>query len=552
MTLSHRTLGEKAARRSFVLYAALALAFIVGAWLRFDQLAMQVVMEDEWHPVHQVIYYTPLHILSTFGNADYCIPLTLLYFLVAKTWGLSEIGLRLPVVVAGLTSVIVIPLFLSRRVGDRIAAVLAILLATSPFLVSYSRIARSYSITLLGIYTAFWLLDRAVEPLARPDWRSAAGYALVCGFTVWAHPVTGPVLVSPLIWLWWQRLRGEGPEWSHLIKLTALTGGCMASAVLPPLLGDMQALAGKSGVDTVTLPTVIGAWHLWVGTGSAWIALGALAFALLGLGHVWKATRMVRWVVLGSAITLAIILATKPWWVDRPLAFARYLIFAVPVILVAVSAGIVRCVDAASSLVGTATPRGWAGLSAAVVALILVWVPFTPYPDVLRRPNSYAQHSVFQFDYRRDRNPIPDIFLEFPASAFWATLSHEPRGSIVVAVAPFQYSSYLWPAPRWEESSGQRVIPAFVWGACEQTRKGEIPPDSRFRFRNAVHIVAPREQIARRAQYLAFYRNGGVRGTDAMPECEQWMRQRFGAPYYEDAALIAWKMSSTESQRGSR
>lgn len=520
---------------------ALAIAFGLATWLRLDQLASQVLIEDEWHPVHQVIYLSPLSILTSFGNADYSIPLVLLYFLQAHLVGLDELGLRLPMITAGLATVAVVPLMFRRRIDDRVLATFALLLAVSPFLVSYSRIARSYAVTLLGIYGAFWCLERAMRSGAL-EWKYAWCYSVLCGLVVWTHAVTGPMLVAPLAALGWATLRGKGLPWRSFLTLGVLTAACMGLAILPPLLGDPQALAGKAGVDQIKPETVVGAWYLWVGTGSAVVASIGLALALLGSVAIWKASPIVRWIVLGSALTFAALLASKPWWVDRPLAFARYLLPALPVILLAVSAGLVASADAATRVLGMKGRSHPAVVLAVACVAIAVWWPHSPHGEVLRTPNSYTQHSFFQYDYRVDENPIRIGLPTFPASGFWATLASFPPGSITIAVAPFRYSTYEWPAPLWERASGQRVIPAYLWGTCEPTRYGEVPPDERFHFDNAVHVANGWASAARPVQYLAFYRSPAWEGVSApMPDCEAWLRQRFGTPFHEDEALIVWK-----------
>ncbi|HEX4944093.1 MAG TPA: glycosyltransferase family 39 protein [Usitatibacteraceae bacterium] len=523
---------------------ALAVAFGLAAWLRLDQLASQVLIEDEWHPVHQVIYLSPLRILTSFGNADYGIPLVLLYFLQARLVGLSELGLRLPMVAAGLATVAFLPLMLRRRLDDRVLATFALLLALSPFLVSYSRIARSYAITLVGIYAAFWCLERATREGAFA-WRHAWRYSVLSGLVVWTHAVTGPMLVAPLAALWWGAMRGRGPAWRTLVALTALTAACMGLAVVPPLFGDLQALAGKSGIDQIKPETIVGAWYLWVGTGSSVIALTSLALAVVGFAAVWRASPVARWIVLGALFTVAVLVMTKPWWVDRSLALGRYLLPALPVVLLAISAGLIASADAATGFIATQRRVHPAWALAVVAIAVLAWWPQSPHGELLQRPNSYTQHSFFQYDYRVEKNPIRIGQLTYPASGFWATLASSPPGSLTIAVAPFQYATWEWPAPLWERASGQRVIPAYLWGTCEARRYGEVPPDGRFHFDNAVYVANGWPLAARPVHYLAFYRGPARKGmSPPLPQCEAWMRLRFGQPFHEDEALVVWKNPS--------
>ncbi len=515
---------------------ALLLSLAIGAFLRLDQITAQVLIEDEWHAVHQLIYSSPQRVLSSFGNADYSIPLTLYDWALADWIGLGELGLRLPMLVAGIATVVALPWAMRGRLDDRSVALFALLLAVSPFLVSYSRIARSYAVTLLGVYAAFWCLERATRGRGI-RWPPATGYAVLCGLVVWTHVVTGPFLVAPLIAMWWSAGRGRGLPVRPLVLLTGLTGAAMAVAVLPPLLGDPQAVTGKAGVDRLTFQTIVGALHLWTGSDSRTVVLLALAFAAIGWSTVWRATPIARWALLGTALTCVALLVMQPWWVDRPLAFARYLLPAVPLILLFVAAGIVRAGDIALRMMRKDEAHP-AWMLAGAAALLALWVLTSPYADLLQRPNSYEQHSYFQLDYRVQHNPIRVAFDTFPISAFWTGLASAPPETITVAVAPFRYATYQWPAPLWERASRQRVIPAFLWGTCEPWLAGEVPPDRRFRFRNAVHVRDEERLAMKGVDYLAYHKIA----ENPQPDCESWLRKRYGAPHYEDPTFVVWSV----------
>ncbi len=547
--------------RKLFLTIAFFAAIAVGAFLRLSQITAQVLVGDEWHPVHQLTYYSLKHIATSFGNADYSIPLVLYYWPQMKHFGVSELSLRLPMIVAGLLTLIAFPLALRNRIDDRTVAIFALLLAISPFVISYSRIGRPYAITLLGIFAAFWCLERALRERG-VAWKYAAAYATLCGAVVWAHAICGPMLVAPLIALWWVRFGGSGLAWRPLIGLTALTGATMALAVLPPLLGDPAALAGKSGVDSITLETVYGAMFLWFGTGSTWVLAICTLFAVIGGPVIWRATPIVRWTTLGVALTVLALLLTRPWWVDRPLAFGRYLLPVVPLLLLATAAGIIRAADSVQRLIvrGDGDTGGIDSGAGALAPTLFIALPFlaacwatSPLPEIIERPNSYTQDSYFQYDYRKERNPIRSGQPTLPASPFWASLASSPPGSLKIAVAPFRYSTHEWPSALWERDSRQRVVPAYLWGACEATRHGEVPPDARFRFRNAAHLKSRDDLIAQGIDYLGYYLTPAREGlSPPLPHCEAWVRAHYGPPDHEDASLLVWKIRPDTAQQANR
>ena len=540
--LAERTLtASSPAGRRLLFPVCLVAAFVVGAILRLDQVLAQVLLDDEWHLVHQITYYRPTHMVTSFGGADYSIPLALLDWVAMQQFAVSEFTLRLPMILAGLLTVIVLPLGLRGRLEGRVIALFALLLALSPFLISYSRIARPYALTLLAVYLAYGLFERAS---AGPEmrWKSALGYGVLCGLAVWTHAITGPMLIAPILARAWAASRGERTAWWPLIAMAIAAGLTMSLAVLPPLLHDPGALTGKSGIDSVTANTLYAASFLWLGTESRGVVLACIALAALGWGIVWRSVPIARWATLGTVLTVLSLLAARPWWVDKPLAFGRYLLPVVPLLLLAVSAGVVRVADAMCRAFDRERRRAAWTMVAAIPLLAALWLT-SPLRETLDRPNSYAEHSYFQYDYRKGYNSARLGTGGISNSDFWKTISAAPRGSITVAVAPFRYASFEWPAPIWERDSHQRVIPAYLWGTCTQGRHGEVPPDARFDFRNAVHLKDRSTLVARGVDYLAYFRPVRLPGMSAPePECEAWVREHYGPPDYEDDVLSVWRI----------
>jgi hypothetical protein len=541
------------------IWGAALLVLAVGAWLRLDQLLDQTLVDDEWHAVHQLIRSRPGQFMLSLGLADYSIPLAALDWLQLQTIGLTEIGMRLPMLLAGLGSLALLPWALAgsgaTRLDGRTRLVLALLLAVSTLLVGYSRMARPYALTLLLTITAFALLARASAG-PRLSWRPAAAYAVLAGLSVWLHAVTAPFVVAPLLALGLASLRGQGLRRRDWLALAVLAGALMALAVLPPLLADTAAMAGKSGKDLPRWGTLRGVWYVWLGTSSTAVVLVSLALAALGAGAVWRSGPVARWTLLGLGLTAATVLLVRPAWVFNPLTFGRYLLPALPLLLLAVAAGVVRVADlgAAALRAGPPTPHLRQALPLALGALLALatwWA--SPQPQLVRRPNSHTLHYYWQFDFRPRHNPVVPVFDGAPLSPFWAGLAARPAGSLTVAVAPFRFESTAWLGPVWERASRQRVVPAFLSGSCVPWLYGEVPPDPRFHFRNGVHLMQPRAALARQVDYVAFERRTQVLDADdhwrLVPECEAWLRRHLGAPDVEEAGLLVWGLKNNEAPR---
>ncbi len=524
-------------------WLVLALVVALGAWLRLDQVLDQVLIDDEWHAVHQLVLREPRQFLLSSGHSDHSIPLTAWNWLLMQSIGLSELGMRLPLMLAGLASLLLLPWALRGQLPGRVSLVFVLLLSVSTLLIGYSRMARPYALTLLLSTLSLALLARATV-LPRLRWPPALAAAVLAALSAWLHTVSAPLVVAPLLALLWQRLRGRGLRWRDWLALTAVYGALLALAVLPPLLNDMAALSGKTGRDLPHLGTLRGVWYIWLGTSSTAVVLVSLMLAAAGARSVWRSGPVARWTLLGIGLTLLAVLALRPAWVFNPLTFGRYLLPALPLLLLCVAAGLVRVTEWLFT-----RHRGQArdlGLAAMAAGLAAATVLHSPQPELLRAPNSNTLHYLYQFDYRPRHNPVVSAFEAVPLAPFWATLATQPPGSQKVALAPFRFESLAWLGPRWEQTSRQWVLPAFLSGACVNWLYGEVPPGRRFAFRNAVHVASAAALRAHAIDFVAFEPHGQVLDREGRwrlaPECGTWLRQHLGSPVFESTELIVWKL----------
>jgi Dolichyl-phosphate-mannose-protein mannosyltransferase len=529
-------------------FPSLVLVFIpvliLGAWLRLNQFADQVLIDDEWHAVHQLVWHPPGDIALSFGRTDYSIPLTLLYWVEAQWFGLSELAMRWPMMLCGLGMLALFPLRVWRSVGRREALLFAVLLAISPLLVYFSRNARPYAITLLLGYLAHFAFLRYWEQPAR-RWLNGLFYGACAVLATWLHLLAGIFVVAPLL------LKGASVILTthtdrrepvrRLLALGLPTAAAMAVPILPPLVADFGALSEKVGTHTVDMQTLKGVWYTWLGTADTAVVLFVLGLAAAGLPRLWRCEPLMRSAVLGLGLTLAGVLVAQPAWVNFSLVLGRYLLPALPLLLLAVAAGTVRLAD-------WIAPRLRLPVAPLLLLPAVILAIHSPLWKTLGYPNSYTLHSVFQFDYRPRHNPIRERLESIPLSPYWATLANAPPGRMRIAVAPWYFTSYDWDAPRWERISRQTVLPGLLAGLCVEWRGGEVAPnDPHFQLRNAASLADPGSLAARRIDQIVYqkpyWQSDGSRrylqGQDTA-HCVTALRERFGAPFYEDDAVMVF------------
>jgi hypothetical protein len=538
----HRTICSVKSLENFALvnnprarWLSIALLTMLAFCYRGYQLIDQVLVDDEWHAAHQVMLSTPKQIATSFGLADYSIPLTLYYKAIASTMGLSELAMRAPLFIAGLAFVALSVGFAWRRLGAPTALTFGALLATSPLLYTYARIARPYGLTVVLVPLAIWLYLKWWH--AR-DTRSGIAYVFVAVLATWLHLIVAPMVFAPQVFALWKswKKRESFSRWFYLAVATALA---LVVVVGPPFFMNPNALAEKAATDLPTFTTLWGAAHQWLGVGSRVILVVMLALALAGAPRVWRACGEFGYIyALGLFLTCAAIALMRPAWVHQPLTFARYLLPILPVLLLFFAAGIVRCAQYAISK--RAQRLATAALTASLVAATILT---TPMHELLRAPQQYASHSWFHFDMRRHLNPIRDHMSVIPISPLWQSLTPEKIGSVTIAAAPWSLFSFDAEQPIWQTIARQKLIPASGEALCTQWEGGHPQPGKGLALRNFVYLANDDDLRAKRVDLVVLrkpiYNPRRMPGVP-MPElsrCASNLTMRFGPPILEDAVI---------------
>ena len=227
---------------------------LLGAFLRLFRLSAQVLGGDELNGVQRALEMSIAGALRTYHLADNCLPLTALYRgLLDLGFAPTETLFRAPSVVCGLLLLVLMPVAIARRLSMRIAVASAWLVALSPVLVLYARIARPYEALALAAFCAAGARSMAPRNLV-------AGGALPCS-RLWPCTSPGCRAVRPgaLPVLRLGLLAGRGQRWT----LSGWPPWARGPGHFPPDpgLGSLRGLIAEKQDPLTSLSTISG-WRL--------------------------------------------------------------------------------------------------------------------------------------------------------------------------------------------------------------------------------------------------------------------------------------------------
>lgn len=526
----------------------LALAVVAGAWLRWYQLSVQVLLDDEWHAVHKVLHSDVAGIATTFGFADHSIPLTLYYRLLALHGGLTEWVMRLPMLLSGIALLVVAPWLLRRKTTLPVRVTWAALLAISPLLVYLSKTARPYALTCLLAFIAivafrrWWLREGATK-----GW--AAAYVAATFFAGWLHPITLPFTLVPFLYyglraLVVTRAESGAKDWTGFRRLILLGIGTaipLAAALLPPLLNDWVRFAGKAGAHSVTPESTYRTLLMLFGIAHPALLVVLSVLTALGAFRMWRRDR--EWTVYLAIVMLVgavAIAAARPQWIHHPGVLARYLLPALPFLLLLLAEGAIACLESLR----------WPALQVpftTALAALLWWAG--PMPDYLYRPNQFIGHLRFQYDYDPEHNPYVQEIPRAPIPSFYRELAQRPPRTLTLIEAPWRLESNFNPHPWYQEVHRQYVKIGLVTPLCGVREFGEYPATvTALRFREFAHLSEILAGRSYAADYLVMHLAPWKTPPDAeiewpdVPACLPAIEAKLGRPIYRDAQIVVFDL----------
>lgn len=514
---------------------ALAWPLLVGAALRLYALPQQILVDDEWHLVHRLRDGAGLAgVVGEFGRSDHSIGLGACAWTLMRFAVLDETLLRLPSLLAGLALLVVVPLGLVRRVGRATAVTLAWLLAVSPLLVFFSRLARPYAVTTLLVGVAFAAMRRWLEDR---DGRARAAYVASAVLAPVFHLPALPAVLAPLA----LPLVAPGPRRPAFREALALTVGTLvaiAAVLAVPAWRSGAGVAARIASDRLGLETVPHMLELLAGSGVPLVVAVFGALGIIGVVAIHhRDATLARQLLVVIGLHVAAVVASGAVALHVAVVAARYVAVVLPLALVFPAAG----VAAIAERVGLRNPT----LVGAVTAGALL--ALGPLGWIYAAPNAFTNHMTYQADYVPARG-YADRFRPDVLSPFYDELARRPRGTVTIVEAPWHYyfHSYAW----LQRHHRQHVLIGFVDDGPPPLRNGEIAADDPgIRLRNAVHIGDRDALRDRRVDYVILHRDPRreLRWPTGIEEVavdvtawETRYREWFGAPVADDGRIVVF------------
>lgn len=555
--MTMNTASRDTQQRGDLIWVVLAvIAVLVGIWLRTYQLGTQLLIDDEWHALHRMLHADVIGILTHFGVADYSIPLTLYDRSLMALGVLSEFSMRLPMLLAGVALLMLVLPLLRNWTSLPVRVVLTGLLAVSPVHVYLSRTARPYALVSLLSFVALMSFPRWWQRQAHST-RWGVLYVALTVLGAWLHVLSLVFTLMPFAYYGCFALRdmlvparraGALNDLGRLLRLGLPCALLLALLLLPPLLGDWDALATKAGAGKIDANSLWRSLLMMFGTGASWIGALLSALAAFGIWQIWQRDRTRAAYVLSAMVAglLAIVLA-RPLWIQHQGVLVRYALPMLPFLLWFVAEGI-RAIT--HRLTRT---RPW--LQAVTVTVLIGGLFFSgPIPQLWYQPNQFMGHPYFQFDYSPKHNPYfdPALLPELPMPPFLRKLAQRPPASVTLVITPWIGRSTEMPGPWYQPVHRQLIKGGMLSGLCDVRPWSDFPESVHgIHLRNAVHVsallrgdVGDADYLVVRLQMWTLAQSAGDRVPwPDMTKCLPKIRSKLAEPVYRDEQIVVFALT---------
>lgn len=553
-----------------------------GVFLRLYMICNQVLLDDEWHSLHYVIQKPFDYLLTHFSiPGATCIPLNVYNLALLKTIGWSEIMLRLPSIVAGILALVFFPILVRPLMERRPTLLFTMLLAISPFLVFYSRMARPYSLLVaLGFASLMfgynWLVSGRMS--------HCIAYLLTGAFAVECHLLALPTVVAPLLVGVVFQLRQRRNKISLPQQVSTTLSGLVASgcilavavgilqlpALLETLRTTMHVVARQ---DSIKLESVWNAVCLLSGTANPLLVVAFMGFLLNGLRVLCRKNALAASLFVAVFVTtLAVLLISQPEYIHAAIVLARYSIILFPIGYLLVATGLDDGVD---RLLQMLEIRHLAAVCIIIFScFVMALFVAGPWHQIYAQTNNFTNHSAFQYSYKKiswDRTyrseMIPDtlktdtVIKLKDLSLFYHWLKMEKSAETIIEF-PMMVGDHFNPYYYYQHFHKKRVLigydkncpPLFKMSGAVRANAyvdevlNHVADQRKLNFSNIVDITDLDALRRSGAQYIALHYLFESDLSDVSmpnPNMEALIKRykyNFGAPVYSDNYMIVFKI----------
>jgi hypothetical protein len=241
----------------------------------------------------------------------------LFYLLVTLMPGSAPAWLRLPAVIPGIVMCAVLFLALRPRLGDRASLLAALAVGVSPYLITYSDLARGFMLADLALLVCGWALLSLGEEESRAKWALFWLAAVVAVYTEYSSAICLVALVLASVWI--GRPRRRATLFAGALALAAITAWIPQIVRGQDQVGvtkfePMNALTSLTGVREIVLSLTFGESGGVRAPAGRWLefaallAAGVAAALVLRRGWTGRAAperRTLRLLAAGGVLTLA-------------------------------------------------------------------------------------------------------------------------------------------------------------------------------------------------------------------------------------------------------
>lgn len=535
--------GDRRESHSVAGFGLLAAVWLlVGTYLRCARLGSQVFGGDEGHLLWAIFEGRFPALLFSYQPADYSLPMAAFArALLLITERVSDFSLRALPLVCGV-GLLLLAIAARRLIRDsRVVLLWLALIALSPALIAYSRIARSYGpATTLALAAALALAAWLEDP--RPIWGIVASVS--GALAVYFHPLVGLLPASAFGVTWWVSgaMKPRSRRRRQALIFALLWGAMCASFLIPGRWTLLASLSEKGGRSPLSGGAFAEAWRLLSGSRHGEVAVALALFAALGVVRGVKRREVLTYFGLGAvALQVGLVAVSSPVGLEGARVLGRYLLPAWPWVLLWGASGFVMVVALLTrrlELQQLIVPS--------TVAVALTLGALGPVVDRDVRTSSFL-HANEMLGFTRPLRsaagvPLPDPYrqlgsgddalIEFPLHYAWAQS---------VAVQSYQ------------RIHGRRVLvgrPFRPWNEPELRLRSHVAAEpAAFLRAPARYLLVHRDPAAEERRVLAYLKPMARREYTeietlraAAREMEARLRTDWGSPDLESAEVAAWDL----------